>query len=451
MKMKNRWMCILPLVAVCAVQAQEVAPARIRGQIKDFAGGNVMMYYSEKMDTLRVDKSGVFDYSAVVKNPEGVTLVFEDYKCSVNLFVENGMDARLTISFLQKPYEGLMIYEPQLVYEGDNKDCTEFMENYQNWSLYANPWTFSRLDTLTFAEYREKFLEDVDSVKRELMKVRSLVFRQEMTEEIDGNIVSDLFRFGWSKLREDADFDRWIESFDRNNPENMRIASDYLRYYLRRHRDSRESGDPYLNCLGKVFTNQEIINAFADDYVDMNLKQASGDMEALLEQYKKVSTNTEAHAKAEAVYAHYSKLRKGAPAIDFEMTDAKGKKFRLSDFRGKAVYIDVWATWCGPCCAEIPYMEKLAKHYMKNKKIELISISLDSSKAKWEKKLAQDKPTWKQFICPDNFESVLCKNYDIDAIPRFFFFDKDGKVISLNAPRPSSPDIIPYIDEHLTR
>lgn len=450
--MKNGIIALLTFLAVHNVQAEEVRPARIHGQIKDFAGGNVLMMYGrEKTDTLRVDKDGRFDYSTVVENPKAAFLLFEEYKCTLDLFVENGMDARLTISFLQKPFEEMMVYEPQVVYEGDNKDCTAFTKDYQNWSLYANPWTFERLDTLTFAEYREKYLEDVDSVKAELMKVKSMAFRQMMTEQIDGSIVSNLFRFGWSKLREDADFDRWIESFDRNDPENMYIASDYLRYYLRRHRDSREPGDPYLNSLGKVFTNQEIINAFADDYVDMNLKRAPEDMEALLEQYKKVSTNIEAHAQADAVYAHYAKLRKGAQAIDFEMTDAKGKKFRLSDFRGKAVYIDVWATWCGPCCAEIPHMEKLAKHYAKNKKIELISISLDSSKAKWEKKLAQDKPQWKQFICPDNFKSGLCKNYDINGIPRFLFFDKDGKVISLEAPRPSSPDIIKYIDGHLAR
>ncbi len=58
------------------------------------------------------------------------------------------------------------------------------------------------------------------------------------------------------------------------------------------------------------------------------------------------------------------------------MTDAKGKKFRLSDFHGKAVYIDVWATWCGPCCAEIPHMEKLAAHYAKKIKKSFCSVSL---------------------------------------------------------------------------
>ena len=92
---------------------------------------------------------------------------------------------------------------------------------------------------------------------------------------------------------------------------------------------------------------------------------------------------------------------------------------------------------------------KTAAHYAKNKKIVLLSISLDENKTKWVKKLAADKPQWKQFICPDAFESGLSKNYDITGIPRFLFFDKDGKVISLDAPRPSSAKIIEYIDQHI--
>ena len=100
---------------------------------------------------------------------------------------------------------------------------------------------------------------------------------------------------------------------------------------------------------------------------------------------------------------------------------------------------------------EIPYMEKLVKHYAKNKKIEFLSISLDENQKKWKKKLTEDKPEWKQFICPDNFQSTLCQEYDIDGIPRFLFFDKKGKIISLGAPRPSSSKIIEYIDQHINR
>jgi len=101
-------------------------------------------------------------------------------------------------------------------------------------------------------------------------------------------------------------------------------------------------------------------------------------MEEVYKLYSNISTNPEARALADDMYAHYVKLRKGAPAIDFEMTDAKGKKFRLSDFHGKAVYIDVWATWCGPCKALHPVLEELSKEY--SGKVDIYQIDVDKEK-----------------------------------------------------------------------
>lgn len=451
--MKHVLISLLCLLSTGVLMAQEVKPAHIHGKIQDFKGGLVTMdyYATRQSDTVGVNADGTFDYWGIVDEPQNGALSFEDYKCSIDLFVENGMDAQLNISFVQGDFEGMVIYEPEVDYQGDNADCTAFMDGYMDWSLMKSPWTWERLDTLSFAEYREQYLEDVDSVKSELVKVKSLAFKRMMMETIDAAIPGNLFRFGWSKLRHDADFERWVESFDRNDPENMGMARNYIRWYGRWHKaaEGESSVIKYFANLKEIFTNQEIINAFADEYIIQYLQNAPEGMAEVLAYYKTVSTNTEAHAKADAVYEHYKDLVPGAQAIDFTMTNEKGKEFKLSDFRGKAVYIDVWATWCGPCCAEIPHMEKLAAHYAKNKKIELISISLDKDHAKWEKKLAEDKPEWKQFICPEAFESGLCKNYDIYGIPRFLFFDKDGKVISLDAPRPSYEGIIEYIDKHL--
>ena len=142
-------------------------------------------------------------------------------------------------------------------------------------------------------------------------------------------------------------------------------------------------------------------------------------------------------------------MKKGAQAADFDFYDQSGKRYTLKDLRGRAVYIDCWATWCGPCCAEIPYMEKLYEHFKKNKKIELISILLDDNKKKWEKKIAADNPGWRQFIVNDNFKSMLCANYDIEGIPRFLMFDKRGNIVTLDAPRPSDPQIIEWIESNL--
>lgn len=441
------------LLSVGVLMAEEVKPARIHGKIQGLKGGLVTMTYYEfnKEDTVRVDEDGAFDYSVVLEKPGKASLSFEDYQCSVELFVENGMNAELGVSFVQEEFMGMQIYEPVVDYQGDNADCTAFMNAYMDWSLFESPWSFERLDTITFAEYRETYLEDMDAQKAKLMKVESMAFRRMMAEEMDASIPLKLFRYAWSKPKKDADFEHWVESFDRNDLANMELSKEYVRWYEIWHPQPEDETYAiyHLKNLKKIFANQEVINAFADSYVEKYLKQAREDIDEVYALYKTISTNKEALAVAELLYVRYSALLPGNEALDFEMTDKKGKTFRLSDFRGKAVYIDVWATWCGPCCAEIPHMEKLAAHYAKDKRIELISISLDEDKAKWEKKLAEDKPEWKQYICPDAFESELCRNYDINAIPRFLFFDKDGQVISLDAPRPSEDGIIEYIDKHL--
>ena len=170
-----------------------------------------------------------------------------------------------------------------------------------------------------------------------------------------------------------------------------------------------------------------------------------------MDRYGKYLVTPSLKARAEAIGTALYDTAPGSIAADFTYPDVNGKEVSLSDFKGKVVLVDVWATWCGPCCMEIPYMEKLVKHYAKNKKIEFLSISLDENQKKWKKKLTEDKPEWKQFICPDNFQSTLCQEYDIDGIPRFLFFDKKGKIVSLGAPRPSSSKIIEYIDQHINR
>ena len=455
--MKNLKLFVILVVSLlvgidCMAKNQD--SGYIRGRIYDFVGGNVTVIYYvgggvKMIDTLQVSDVGEFVYNVDVEKPIRAFLSFEKYACFVALFLENGMKADLTISFHKEKNEEDDAYVPEVNYVGDNADCFCFMKEFDRWQYDA--WPFEMLDTMSFAEYREAYLEDVDRVKSNLVKIKSLAFKRMMMDVIDQFIPVYLFRHAWSKPREDADFVRWVEAFDRNDPDNMEMAERYVRWYLQRHPAGKEQNRVvyHLNALTQIFTNQEIINDMANSLVDYYLKQAPKDMTEVFEVYKRVSTDTVDHSEMQKVYDHYINMMPGAPAIDFEMTDVNGKKCHLSDFKGKAVYIDVWATWCGPCCMEIPYMEKLVKHYAKNKKIEFLSISLDENQKKWKKKLAADKPEWKQFICLDNFQSTLCQEYDIDGIPRFLFFDKKGRIISLDAPRPSSSKIIEYINQHI--
>ena len=86
----------------------------------------------------------------------------------------------------------------------------------------------------------------------------------------------------------------------------------------------------------------------------------------------------------------------GAKCPDATFMDSNGNSHSLSDFigKGKYLYIDLWARWCGPCCAEIPYLEKHVAHYKDNDRIQFVSISIDNDKQAWRNKLEKDKPQW---------------------------------------------------------
>ncbi len=118
----------------------------------------------------------------------------------------------------------------------------------------------------------------------------------------------------------------------------------------------------------------------------------------------------------------------------------------LTDFKGKVVLVDVWATWCGPCKAQIPHLEKLEKEYH-GKDIVFISVSVDEKKDKWLNMIKKDNLGGVQLWA--NGFSKICKDYSIKGIPRFMLFDKEGNIISVDAPRPSEPKLKELINKYL--
>ncbi|WP_164111890.1 MULTISPECIES: TlpA family protein disulfide reductase [Sphingobacterium] len=137
---------------------------------------------------------------------------------------------------------------------------------------------------------------------------------------------------------------------------------------------------------------------------------------------------------------------KGSPAINFIYPDITGKMVSLSDFVGKVVVVDVWATWCGPCIGEIPSLQKL-EHEFEGKDVVFMSVSVDNMKHKWEEYLKKNKLTGVQLLG----DQAIRDNYKITGIPRFMLFDKKGNIVSVDAPRPSNRLLGIMINEELNK
>ncbi|WP_303317566.1 redoxin family protein [Flavivirga abyssicola] len=134
----------------------------------------------------------------------------------------------------------------------------------------------------------------------------------------------------------------------------------------------------------------------------------------------------------------------GKPSPNFvNYENHKGGTTSLADLKGKYVYIDVWATWCGPCKKEIPSLKKVEGQYH-GKNIEFVSISIDNQKDHdaWKKMVADKELGGVQLFADNNWQSEFVRGYNIKGIPRFILIDPDGNVVNADAPRPSNPKLI---------
>ncbi len=124
-----------------------------------------------------------------------------------------------------------------------------------------------------------------------------------------------------------------------------------------------------------------------------------------------------------------------SPQFLFENTE--GRLIGSSNFMGKFVYIDIWATQCEPCKEESAAIENLKKEYKKN--IEFVSISVDyyADKDKWKKYIETNKLTGNQLISNKGWYASFIRAYNIKTIPRYILIDPNGMIVDTHAPRPS--------------
>lgn len=139
------------------------------------------------------------------------------------------------------------------------------------------------------------------------------------------------------------------------------------------------------------------------------------------------------------------KTAPGNPAPDFTLTDINGEEVSLSDFRGKVVYLDFWASWCGPCMREVPYAKELKKRMEGQDDLVFLYISIDTDEEAWRRTVANQEIRGVHLNVPGGRAEVPSL-YNVKGVPTFFIIGRDGNIFDNRPPRPSNP----LVDERLT-
>jgi len=450
--MKKILSAVAMLVACTAMFAQK---ATLTGKFKTFDATKTHVSLMDASNLtaaptpVEVAKDGSFSWDIDVKTPTRYYIVLDDPHTGALFYVEPGMKADMQISYRDVVENNQERTVCDVEYSGDCKDCYEFIQNNDFYRAQAEVINahYGKND-INFNDFRAEMRYTIDKAEALFSKIGTTAFRKYMKEDYEKKYTAGLAWFMECSNKTDSIFDTYMATVNHDDPADVQSAASYGEYVRKFLAPKGEDGVLYLlQNIKLYYTDPVVINAVATENIMGAMKKAPDNLEQLYKAYI-AAVGTPAPT-VEQAYNKYKNFMPGAPGVDFTMTDVKGKKVKFSQLKGKAVYFDMWATWCGPCCAEIPYMEKLAAHYKDDKRIQIISVSLDEKKASWEKKIAKDKPEWPQYIMPDNFKSNLCTSYEINGIPRFMMFDKNGNIITINAPRPSSSDIIDWIESKL--
>lgn len=436
----------------------------LKGKLVGIQGEDVAVAYSpdgyllnQQVIEMKVADDGTFTYDTPLDKPADV----EIYVGEAGIFgahLEKGKTLEMTITKKGN--------EMEATFKGPNAEISRFVNLT---SKAFDSMKYSSMDPASArpnAEYRALLEENYAKVKEALKKIKNKEQRQYYTRLSEGN-------YGWTKARLIMDdcYDKKLNT--KNNPEMIALLKDIdvnddINYQTNmsltalNHMTKNEmagSNEAYcyelMDIVNRLVTKPELRNVMVriigQDYYTYG--DGTGNYEEFTKRFKEFAGNDA--PIVDGMYKNFLEVQKsrqktatGTPAPDITLDTPDGKQVQLKDIvKGKFTYIDVWATWCGPCKKEIPYVEKLVERFKGNDKVQFISISVDENVDAWKKMIANDKPQWAQYNVNGETNKQFSADWGITGIPRFIMIDKDGNIFSADASRPSNEETAQTIIE----
>lgn len=438
--MKNRILSLL-LFLLAAVNMHAAEGITIRFDVKNPVLSNVVLVYH-----MSVNEFPLTDGKATVQLNGMDALYANIYygEKTKNVYLQKGDD--VTISFDANDFDNTFAVK------GGNEKAIDYLNKINLTGLsneaYIQPWS----------EFKATVDKKIASMKR-LLKARKFAADDKFLKMEEGRITYFyanaflMYPVSHTYLTQDTTLVLGKDYYDTlrqyvKEDDDLADNDEYRNYMIETAHVFDEAGKNIRQLYPKVLAEmsyigentksdkvrESLIHFLAFTYVEGNGVENITDLQNLYYTYVTSPRLNEIFKKA---CAKWDKAAVGRPSPMFKGVDVNGKEMTLRDFRGKYIYIDMWATWCGPCQKELPFLKKLEEKF-KGRNIVFVGLSIDQDKAKWAARVKSGALSGTQLHIGKG--SKFQSDYRISGIPRFILLDPNGRIVNPDMTRPSSED-----------
>lgn len=438
--MKNRILSLL-LFLLAAVNMHAAEGITVRFDVKNPVLSNVVLVYH-----MSVNEFPLTDGKATVQL-DGMDALYANVyygEKTKNVYLQKGDD--VTISFDANDFDNTFAVK------GGNEKAIDYLNKIQLTGLsnevYIQPWS----------EFKATVDKKIASMKR-LLKARKFAADDKFLKMEEGRITYFyanaflMYPVSHTYLTQDTTLVLGKDYYDTlrqyvKEDDDLADNDEYRNYMIETAHVFDEAGKNIRQLYPKVLAEmsyigentksdkvrESLIHFLAFTYVEGNGVENITDLQNLYYTYVTSPRLNEIFKKA---CAKWDKAAVGRPSPMFKGVDVNGKEMTLRDFRGKYIYIDMWATWCGPCQKELPFLKKLEEKF-KGRNIVFVGLSIDQDKAKWAARVKSGALSGTQLHIGKG--SKFQSDYRISGIPRFILLDPNGRIVNPDMTRPSSED-----------
>ena len=408
---------------------------RLSGEITNPNSDKITIRGNGYIKVIDVNTNGTFDDTLVIK--EG-NFTFYDTKESTAMYLAPGY--RLDISLDGKEFDETLKYSG-IGEKPNNFNASYFLFNEKN---AIDSETYKKMENQEYFDYQlkmhaslMKLLNESEIENEKFLESQADKFRFQMLNNLINKLGEDYFA-GKTKAIITQYLDTETNKIDFKDSVMFASNNDY-RYFLSSYFVAGlTSGD--LKTL--ELYNEELLEMQKKSIVTTLKRGISfynmDKLDLYYQTYVKLAANDKGINRIKEKYDRIKNLKKGSPSPSFNYPDSSGKNISLESLKGKLVYVDVWATWCGPCKAQIPFLKQLEEKY-REEDIAFVSLSIDQLKniSKWKDMIVDKELEGIQIIADKAWRSKFVTDYVIEGIPRFILIDKDGNLMDPMAPRPA--------------